>query len=255
MDDIKEKIKTWSEILSEMMTRKVKISRLSKKIGFSKEEIFDLLKNAGYEVHFSKDFLLEEKHLKIISKAYVNSIKAYYHTSSIKYHKLNFKEQKELRKFFSRFINRHLIFRNIFSRENTLDKVLGGKLDTTLIEYHFETIISNLSETGFYIRSSLGFYDSSLVVEIENEDEKIFIKHGYKIKVKIFIKHLFNCLVKEIRTILICHHYHIFQGEEDKREQKQKRVCFSLYKNTVKEALNINNIKLFHSWKKTLKFS
>lgn len=240
-------------------SNKVNFSNFSKKIGISENQIIDLLINSGFDNVNESTIYLNEEHLNIVSKAYIKSVKSYYNSSSKNYFKFDNVKQKEIRIFFSRFINKGLSNWNLLRNENTLDDVLGGKLDAELIKYYFDKLVNDI-QIEEILKSS--FSDFSFIREArytkikDSEDERIFNKHKHFINFKIKSKNLFNDIRSELQSILICCHYYIFSDEEDHRGEVNAKTRFSRFMIIPREALKIiYHLKFRKKWKKTLAYS
>tara|TARA_R110002050_G_C8768065_1_gene500176 strand:+ start:39 stop:812 length:774 start_codon:yes stop_codon:yes gene_type:complete len=244
---------SWHESLADLFATKVSLTKISKKIGFDEKNIISLLESSGFNDLNKTNIYLNDDHLKVLSKAYVKSIKSYYNSSSKNYFNLNCREQKELRKFFSKFIKKGVNHWGIFRTDDNLNKVLEGRLNNELIENYFDYLVYTISENTFF-RPRFNRLDSFILEEF-TEDERIFNKHKHFIKLKVLFKNLFNHIRIEIQSILICHHYYIFSDEDIHKNEVVPVKRFSHFMIIQREALKfIYNLKFQNKWKKTLAF-
>ncbi|WP_064966471.1 hypothetical protein [Tenacibaculum ovolyticum] len=257
-----ENLDRLNELIKELTSRKVSLAKISKKIGFSENDIIILLEKSGFNNLNEKNLFLKEEHLIILTKAYVKSIKSLYNSSSKNYYNFNDKKQREVRRFFSKFVRKRIVkdklltYWNPFSLNHNLDIVLDGKLDNKLIEDYFNSLINACSIHPFYFKSANHSFHELEVNENSLEYDRIFSKFKHFIKIKIYIKNLFNYIRLEIKSILICHHYHIFSSEEDHKNEVVAITRFSHFMIISREALKkINYLKHKIQWNKTLKLS
>ncbi len=248
-----------NELLNfEKKQRKLRLSKVSKKIGLSGKEIINYLESNGFDDLNSPIVYLYDKHIDVLSKAYVKSIKSFYNSVSKRYSNLSPKKQKELKSFFSMFARKGFSFLNIYRYETALEKALEGRLNNTLILNHFYDLILEVEYESSFGNSFLSIRSVEVVESplCYNEYEKIFNKYKHFIKLKIPIRNSFNDIRSELQSILIYNHYYIFSDDEDNNGEVNYRTRFSRFIDKQREALKIiYYLKLQDTWTKTLKYS
>jgi hypothetical protein len=206
---------------------------LSKRLGFSSDNIIELLQDYGFKISKSPTNYLEAEHLDIILKAYVVSVKSIYksHSKSYKNGKLN--EECGWRKFFSNFLRSEFRFSNL-SNEDTLEMVFRVKLDDELIADYFWTVLGT---------SRLSDYNHL------HENESVQNKYRYKIKLLVRRNSTIKDFRSQIKLILISSHYYIFSSEDEDSNGSINKYYFSRIINLTREALNFSyKLKLHKKW-------
>ena len=221
----------------------VTLSSVSKKLKISEDSIISILRVAGFEVFNMPFILLNEKHLEILSKAYVDAVKRFYTSSSKNFFSLNKHEQFEMKNFFLNFVAIDSRY-NSYSTNSISNEIFKSKLDSNLIKDFFYSLIDEIEfEEGFYDP----FFSKSKSVGHAVND--VFVKIFYKIKLKT--KSTFNNIKSKLFSIILNCHYYIFSDDENHSIRDSLKSCFSWVINISREALkNINYLKFQIEWKK-----
>lgn len=221
----------------------VTLSSVSKKLKISEDSIVSILRDAGFEVFNMPYVLLNEKHLEILSKGYVDAVKRFYTNSSKNFFSLNKHEQFEIKNFFLNFIAIDSRY-NYYSTNSINNEIFKSRLDSNLIKDFFYNLIDEIEfEEAFYGP----FFSKSRSVGHAVND--VFIKIFYKIKLKT--KSTFNNIKSKLFSIILNCHYYIFSDDENHSIRDSLKSCFSWVINISREALNnINYLKFQIEWKK-----
>lgn len=214
---------------------RVTLFAVAKIFGIIEEDIVNLLRNAGYDVHNIPFTKLNDGHLEVLSKAYVKAVKSYYNSTSKNLKNLSKDDIEDSRIFFSRFIKRSMFF---YFEADPKDQVFKKKLDDHLIIDFFFELIDKI-EFRESITGVNNLFD-------HNFSEDVFNRVRYRIKIDVKSKFILKDLRSSIHSILVCFHYYIFSDDEDNTIEASNRTRFSGKDFFAGEAL-----KLF----KFLKFS
>lgn len=224
---------------SKKKSKSISLVRVSKKLNIPKQQIVDLLRNAGFDILNLPFTQLKEDHLHVLSIDYIKSIKSY-HKSVKNYHKLKVSKRYELAYFFSRFMILTLVDENQW-----LDSVFRKKLNNGLIkEYFFELLLVDNEPD----KKCIGYY--------VYKSNRIFDEYRHKIKIKLRVNNIVDDIKAKLHSILVCYHFHVFSDEEDYNHEANVKLCFSGSIIYSREALKIiNYLKQEQKWKKMLNYS
>tara|TARA_R110002033_G_scaffold148851_1_gene185955 strand:+ start:880 stop:1611 length:732 start_codon:yes stop_codon:yes gene_type:complete len=220
---------------------------LSRRLGVPSENIIQLLEGYGFDIDDLPTNYLNSEQLDVILKAYVDSIKSTYKnlSKSFKNGKLN--DESGWRNFFSKFIRPEFSFEKM-SFDDTLETVFREKLDDSLIEDYFWTVLGTSRLSNYNLANGE-------VVDVENH-KSIYNKYRYKIKLSVKNNSKIKDFRSQIKSILISSHYYIFSSEDEDSTESTNSKYFSRINNFAREALNfINNLKFHKKWITTYKTS
>lgn len=223
----------------------VTLNSVAKMLKISENSIVAILRDAGFNINNMFFVKLDERHLEILSVKYIDAIKNF-HSASIKnYHNLNFQEQEQTRKFFSKFIQNRF-FWNSKCYDTGYDIgyeiFMNSNLNSNSIKEFFYKIIEEIEYEELYGHRSYRLQTS-------NSADYQFNKFLYKIKLKI--SRSFNDIKSKLISILKTYQHYVFSDDEGHSAKANLEFCFSALKNMSGEALiNINYLKHQIQWKK-----
>lgn len=219
---------------------------VSKKLKMPQESIISILREAGFEAFNIPMFILNEKHLEILSKAYVNAVKKFYTATNKNFFLLTTHEQLEMKNFFSNFIDFELKYSS-YSGDAVNNGIFKSRLDSNLIKDFFFSLMDEIEfEEEFY-----GTYSGS--ISVGHKVNEVFVRIFYKIKLKT--KSTFNNIKSKLFSITISCQYYIFTDDENHSNGESTRSCFSWVTAISREALKNNNYLKFHITCKTFNYS
>lgn len=200
----------------------VRLKDLSKKLGIQQNVIVEILKEAGFEVFNRANFLLNEKHLEILSQKYIESVKHLQKRLIKKNFVADLNYKANIRKFILKFVDQQDFPENVLS-DNSISKL---KLNTDLIRAFFFNLINEI-----FLQAKL----SALYSNINDEYKNI---RKFLSRIKIKVKSYFNHINSKILFTTVTGQYYIFTDEEDVIVEKKIAKDFSTIKNLTREALN-----------------
>lgn len=220
---------------------KVSLSSVARMLKISEISIVAILREAGFNISNMPFVKLDERHLEILSVKYIDAIKNY-HSSSIKnYYNLNFYDQEQTRRFFSKFIQNRFFWHFSYA-DITSETFLNSKLNSNSIKEFFYKIIEEIEFEELYGHKSYR-------LQISTSSDYQFNKFLHKIKLKI--SNSFNDIKSKLISILTTYQYYVFSDDEEHIAKANLEFCFSALRNVLREALiNINYLKQQIQWKK-----
>jgi hypothetical protein len=118
--------------------QKVRLSQLAERLNVKPIVLSSILREAGFAVYGSPtNFLLNENHLKVISKVYSKSVKAFFNRTKKSIDKVSEREKLKLFNSFKLFVLKPESF-----DENS---IYSGDLEVGLIEKYFFSIVSSIN--------------------------------------------------------------------------------------------------------------
>jgi hypothetical protein len=174
-------------------TRRVRLGRLAKTMNVNAEVLITLLEQSGYKLLRNKsNIFLDEKHLEIIFRAYLKSVRSLFNNFR-KTPPLSRRKKSASYNFLSSFIS---------NPENyTEESISSAELNESLIEEYFYKIV-DIADCKFGSKFSRSY-----------------------ISIKIKVTKTFNELRKKTISTFIKYHYYSFSIDED--SERSKSLCFS----------------------------
>lgn len=223
----------------------ISLNAVIEKFKFSREAVILILRHAGFEISDSPNTYLNENHLEILSRNYIESVKSHFNNISKNFYSYSKKEQEEYKVFYSKFIQQSFWSNNRHIEIPSTEKLINSKLNGNKIKDYFyskikEIEVAEIIEHFGYIFKDIDSYNSFGFYSAEESDtnfDSIIKNIGYRLKLKVKKK---LTLSKEIfSTILINSHYHIFTDDEEHNGEAISKNSFSITKYTNREALKI----------------
>jgi hypothetical protein len=207
----------------------VRIIDVTNKTGFSEQVIIKILKDAGFYIPSDVTFfILNKKHLTVLSSHYIDAVKQLFSTTKRNHQSLKLNHLEQLRNFFSHFIHSH---NNTFGYFNhlqsiSIDDVFDSKLDNDLIKSFFFRIVSTVPNQT--TSNNFGY-----------------VAFRISRSIKSMFRNVNNDLRAKIHTI-ISKHYHIFTDEENHISFANSDFSFSFMKNLRDAVINYLKFNLKH---------
>uniref|UniRef100_UPI00404A2103 hypothetical protein n=1 Tax=Flavobacterium sp. TaxID=239 RepID=UPI00404A2103 len=207
----------------------VKIKDVANKTGFSEQVIINILKDAGFYIPSDVTFfILNKKHLTVLSSYYVDAVKQLFTNTKRNHQSLKHNHLEQLRNFFAHFIHSS---NNTFGYFNhfqsiSVDDVFDSKLDNDLIKLFFFRIVYSVPNQS--TSNNFGYVTFRISRSINS-----------------MLRNVNNDLRAKIHTI-ISKHYHIFTDEENHISFANSNFSISFMKNLRDAAFNYLKFNLKH---------
>jgi hypothetical protein len=237
----------------------VSIGSVSKRFGFSRAYLINLLASSGYNMNDMLFGTLNRDQLEIILGAYTNSVKTLYKNHSKNFQSYDKLKQESLKNFFQQFIRRSLFSSAVTIHINgeavLSNRFLNEELDVELIRKYFYSIIQEIEFEELYGTDYIEW--SSSISECVNASSPKYDWIHRELKWKIIINHSFNNIKSRIFSTIVTGHYYIFSSEEDYFTAflTSFKRCFSAVIFTLGEVLKNNHSNFDPLWKPKLKYS
>nr|WP_320039047.1 hypothetical protein [uncultured Bacteroides sp.] len=206
------------------------IHSISKVMNISSSDVLRILKNAGFTLDNGYQTLLNQKHLDVLSKKYVEYLQRYFSNSLKNIHNLSFSELID----FDDFCNR-------FRKQNSPVKgvIQWSHINTELLK---ESFFEQVKEENSKINSPFDLLGNFFIAQKDCESilqaklsnykkgtefmKKIVSNRFYRIKIKI--KKIFCFFIQVIKLIIRSYRYHIFVTEDSNNSKVQALYIASL---------------------------
>ncbi|MBP1631562.1 MAG: hypothetical protein H6Q15_2455 [Bacteroidetes bacterium] len=200
------------------------IHSVSKVMNISSSDVLIILKNAGFTLDEGYHTLLNQKHLDVLSKKYIEYLQRYFSNSLKNIHNLSFSEIIDFDDFCNRFRKQNNPIKGV---------IQWSHINTELLkDFFFEQVKeeNNKINSFFSLFENVFTYESilqakfSYYIKENNLMKKIVSNRFYRIKIKI--KKIFCFFIQVIKLIIRSYRYHIFVTE-DSHNSKVQALCIA----------------------------
>ncbi|MES2838419.1 MAG: hypothetical protein V4667_12905 [Bacteroidota bacterium] len=227
------------EFVFEHINKKIiRLNQLSKKIGWSREAIIQILNEAGFNLPTNKpDIFLNSNHIEVLASHYVAAVKKFQSKKAEKSFMLSSNELLRARHFLRQFISKEVFEKE--SRESFLGDLnidesdYGQKILLSSLKFFFSepdelrlNLDDNLIKAYFH---SIAYGGISL--------DGVKFRSIFK-QIQAKIKRVLNDVRKKIFLLIFSNQYYIFANDEEHMREVILNNSFSIMLKKHREVLN-----------------